>query len=184
MKKIFFIILFFSSITYLSYAQSSLKWVIGGRFGLSIASGGGGSSAGLQLGPMAELLFNKNMGVGTELNINTQANTPIEWADYFKYYFDVPGNPNIKPYADAGFNLWFFTGGPYFGIRFGGGVSFKIAPNLYIPADLQMGPVFISSSGGGGYYDYYYGYYVGGGGSTSSTIFYIAITSGIRYELP
>ena len=182
MKKFFFVFFFLSSIISLSYAQSSLKWVIGGRFGLSIASAGGGSAAGLQLGPMAELLFNKSMGVGTELNINTQSGTPIEWADYFKYYFDIPGNSSIKPYADAGFNLWFFTGGPYFGIRFGGGVSFKIAPNLYIPADLQMGPVFISSSGGGGYYDYFGNYY--GGSSSSSTVFYIAITSGIRYEIP
>lgn len=181
MKKIFLTFFILSGIICFSYAQSSLKWNIGGRFGLSIGSGGGGSSAGLQLGPMAELLFNKNMGVGTELNINTQAGTPIEWADYFKYYFDIPSNPNIKPYADAGFNLWFVSGGPYFGIRFGGGVNFKVAPNLYIPADIQMGPVFFGSSGGG-YYDYY-GYYHGSA-SSSNTIFYFAITSGIRYELP
>jgi hypothetical protein len=182
MKKIFFIILFFSSITYISYAQSSLKWVVGGRFGLSIASAGGGSAAGLQLGPMAELLFNKNMGVGTELNINTQAGTPIEWADYFKYYFDIPSNPDIKPYADAGISLWFVSGGPFFGIRFGGGASFKVAPHLYIPADLQLGPVFYSTPGVSyNYYGYPYG---GSTASTSNTIFYFAITSGIRYELP
>lgn len=180
MKKLFFVFFFLSSIMCISNAQSQLKWIIGGRFGLSVASSGGG--AGLQIGPMGELLFNKNMGVGTELNINTQTGTPIEWADYFKYYFDIPSNPNIKPYADAGFNLWFVSGGPYFGIRFGGGVNFKVAPNLYIPADIQMGPVFASSSGGGGYYDYFGNYY--GGGSTSNTIFYFAITSGIRYELP
>ena len=101
------------------------------------------------------------MAVGTEFNINKQGGTPIEWANQFKYYFDVPQS-NIKPYADGGFNLFFITGGPYFGIRFGGGANFPIAPNLYIPADLQLGPVFASGS----------------------TVFYIAITSGIRYELP
>ncbi len=175
MKKILFIIFFLSSIAYISYAQSSLKWVVGGRFGLSIMSGYG-STAGLQIGPMGELLFNKNMGVGTELNINTQAGTPIEWADYFKYYFDVPDNPNIKPYADAGLDLWFFTGGPFFGIRFGGGVNFKVAPNLYIPADLQLGPYFYSTPS----LDVF-GF---NSPSTSKTIFYFAITSGIRYEIP
>lgn len=180
MKKFFFVFFFLSSIISLSYAQSSLKWVIGGRFGLSIASAGGGSAAGLQLGPMAELLFNKSMGVGTELNINTQSGTPIEWADYFKYYFDIPGNDNIKPYADAGINLWFVTGGPYFGIRFGGGASFKVAPHLYIPADLQLGPVFYSTPG----VSYNYFGYPTSTSSTSNTIFYFAITSGIRYELP
>ncbi|MGA9295467.1 MAG: hypothetical protein WCE54_16325 [Ignavibacteriaceae bacterium] len=180
MKKIFIVFFFLSSLMCISYAQSTLKWIIGGRFGLSVASSGGG--AGLQIGPMGELLFNRNMGVGTELNINTQSGTPIEWADYFKYYFDIPDNPNIKPYADAGFSLWFVSGGPYFGIRFGGGVNFKVAPNIYIPADIQMGPVFYGSSGGGGYYDYFGNYY--GGSSTSSTIFYFAITTGIRYELP
>ena len=70
------------------YAQ--VNWVVGGRLGLSIYSGGGGSSAGLQFGPMAEVLFNRNMAVGTEFNINTQGGTPIEWANQFKYYFDVP----------------------------------------------------------------------------------------------
>ncbi len=144
MKKLFFVFFFLSGIVSISQAQSSLKWIIGGRFGLSVASSGGG--AGLQIGPMAELLFNKNMGVGTELNINTQNGTPIEWADYFKYYFDIPSNPNIKPYADAGFSLWFVSGGPYFGIRFGGGVNFKVAPNIWIPADIQMGPVFYGST--------------------------------------
>jgi len=143
-----------------TYAQS-VKWVVGGRLGLSIYSGGGGSSAGLQFGPMAEVLFNRNMAVGTEFNINTQGGTPIEWANQFKYYFDVQQS-DIKPYVDGGFNLFFVTGGPYFGIRFGGGANFPIAPNLYIPADLQLGPVF----------------------TTGSATFYVAITSGIRYEIP
>ena len=175
MKKMLFSFLLFLSITYTPYAQTSLKWIVGGRFGLSVASSGGG--AGLQIGPMGELLFNKNMGVGTELNINTQTGTPIEWADYFKYYFDIPSNPDIKPYADAGFSLWFISGaGTNFGIRFGGGVNFKVAPNLYIPADIQMGPVFYSSSStfNGFYYT----------NTASTTIFYFAITTGIRYEIP
>lgn len=141
-------------------ASSGVNWMVGGRFGLSIGSGGGGSSAGLQLGPMGEVLFNKNIALGTELNINTQSGTPIEWAAYFKYYFNTQ-NPSIKLYADGGMGLWFVTGGPYIGLRFGGGANFKVANNLYIPADLQLGPVFI----------------------TGENVFYFAITTGIRYEL-
>lgn len=150
----------FSSVSESPAASSGVNWMVGGRFGLSIGSGGGASSAGLQIGPMAEVLFNRNIALGTELNINTQAGTPVEWATYFKYYFDTQ-NPSIKIYGDAGLGLWFITGGPYIGLRFGGGANFKIANNLYIPADLQLGPVF--SSGG--------------------NAFYIAITTGIRYEL-
>jgi hypothetical protein len=126
-KVLLLVVVLFASETILTQAQ--VKWAVGGRFGMSIGSGGGGSSAGVQLGPTGEVMFNPNMAVQTELNINTQAGTPIEWANTFKYFFDVPGS-NIKPYADAGFGLWFFTGGPYFGIRFGGGELFEVAPNV------------------------------------------------------
>ena len=166
-------IFYFTSEYFQTNAQ--VKWAVGGRFGLSIGSGGGGSSAGLQFGPTGEVLFNRNMAVATELNINTQGGTPIEWANTFKYFFDVPGS-NIKPYADAGIGLWFFTGGPYFGIRFGGGALFQVAPNLYIPADLQLGPVFYSRSTTD--------FYTGQSSSTSDTFLFFAITTGIRYEIP
>ena len=102
----------------------------------------------------------EQMGIGSEFNINTQAGTPIEWATFFKMYFLIKGS-DIRPYADGGFNLFFVTGGPYFGIRFGGGALFKIANRLYVPADLQLGLVF----------------------PTGATVFYLAITSGIRYEI-
>ena len=158
-------------------ASAQVSWMVGGRLGLSIYNSGSGAagyydpyygyiagtsstSAGLQIGPTAEVIFNRNLAVGSEFNINTQSGTPIEWSNFFKYYFPVPGSP-IKPYADGGFSLFFYTGGPYFGIRFGGGALFPVAKNLYIPADLQLGPVF-------------------GGGST---VFYLAITTGVRYQI-
>jgi len=166
--------LFSAVFTEATLAQPS--WMVGGRLGISIGSAGGGgsfynfqtgqyestsnTSAGLQIGFTGEAIFDKAYAIVSEFNINTQAGTPIEWANSFKYYFAIRGS-KIKAYADAGFNLLLVTGGPYFGIRFGGGALFPIAPKLYIPADLQLGPIF----------------------ATGSTVFYIAITSGIRYEI-
>jgi hypothetical protein len=156
-------------------ANSQTQWIVGGRLGISIGSYGASApaygylgyaaaststtSAGLQIGPTGEVVFNKQFAIATEFNINTQGGTPIEWANSFKVYFLIPGS-KIRPYADAGFSLWFITGGPYFGIRGGGGALFPIANKLYIPADIQLGPVFI----------------------TGATFFYIAATTGIRYE--
>lgn len=177
MKKVSQLFLFFAMLILVSTTESKAQesWVVGGRFGMSILSSYG-STVGLQIGPMGEFLFNRNMGIGTELDINTQAGTPIEWETYFKYYFDIPGNSSIKPYADAGPGLWFLTGGPFFGIRFGGGVNFKIASNLYIPADLQLGPMFYSTPG-----VTFFGQTYGG---TTNTVFAFAITTGIRYNIP
>jgi len=165
----------FSSMSSSPTSGSSVEWMLGGKLGLSIGSAGGGTSAGILIGPMAEVMFNKNMAVGTELNINTQSGTPIEWADYFKYYFDIP-NSSIKPYVNGGLSMWFVTGGPYFGIRFGGGANFKVANNLYIPADLQLGPVFFSEKT--------VDFFTGQTTSKTTTVFYVAITAGIRYVLP
>jgi hypothetical protein len=140
----------------------AVKWVVGGNMGLSIASGGwGGTSAGFHIGPMAEVIFNRQLAVGTEFNINTQAGTPIEWGNYFKYYINA-GNAKIKPYVDGGFGLLFVTGGPYFGIRFGGGVGFQVGKGIYVGPDLQLGPVF----------------------ATGATLFFINIRGGFRYEIP
>ncbi len=141
-------------------AAAQVHWSAGGNMGLSIATGGGYTGAGFHIGPMGEVIFNKQFAVGTEFDINTQAGTPVEWANYFKAYFQVPGS-KIKPYADGGFGLYFLTGGPYFDLRFGGGAEFPVAKNLYVPAEMQLGPVF----------------------ATGVTFFVIIIRSGIRYEI-
>lgn len=172
-RLIFFVCVAFTLLVGTATAQ--VNWNLGMRFGLSIGAGGespkvynfftgqfegGGTKAGLHFGPSGEVIFNKNLAVATAFNINTQSGTPIEWMNLFKYYFSIPGS-KIKPYADGGFSLYFVTGGPYVSIPFGGGALFPLANKLYIPADLQFGPIFASGS----------------------TVFAILITTGIRYEL-
>jgi hypothetical protein len=139
---------------------AQVHWSVGGNMGLSIITGGGSTDAGFHFGPMGEVLFGKGLAVGSEFDINSQTNTPIEWANYFKYYIPVSGS-KLKPYIDGGFGLYFVTGGPYFDIRFGGGVGFPVANHLYIGPDLQLGPVFV----------------------TNSTRFAIIIRGGLRYEI-
>ena len=141
-----------------SNADAQVRWCVGGNMGMAIATSP--SSADFTFGPMSEVMFGKGPAVGSEFNIATATGTPVDWANYFKYYFTVPGS-RVKPYANAGFGLVFITGGPYFDIRFGGGANFEIARNLYIAPDLQLGPVF----------------------ATGNTQFVILIRGGIRYEI-
>lgn len=157
--KILFVagLVLFSSVLANAQGLSGKKYSIGGRAGLSLLDG----TAGLQIGPTGTYYFDRNMGISSDFNINTQGGTPIEWNGSFVYNLQS-SNPQLKPYLDGGLSLWFYTGGPYFGIRFGGGVNFNIAPNMYVPADIQIGPVF----------------------ANGTSIFYFAITSGIRYALP
>jgi hypothetical protein len=141
-----------------SYARAQVKWSVGGNMGIVIATSP--SSADLGFGPMAEVLLGRGLAIGSEFNIITATGTPIEWANYFKYYFMVPGS-KIKPFANGGFGLVFQTGGPYFDIRFGGGANFEVGRNLYIAPELQLGPVF----------------------ATGNTQFIIQFLGGIRYDI-
>ena len=132
-------------------------YALGGRAGFSTFN----SSLGLQIGPTFDFRIKKDLLIATEFNINTQGGTPVEWANTVKYLLPNSAS-DLQPYLDGGFGIWFVNGGPYYALRGGGGAWFKIAPDMYVPADVQLGPVF----------------------STGSTAFYFAITSGIRYILP
>ena len=178
MKRLFPIVV---SLLLLGAAASDaqVKWMVGARLGLDIgiyslpsaapvlnfyglqtnnSTSSSSTNAGLLIGPTAEVIFAKQFAVTTELDIITTGGTPIIWANDFKVYFPISGS-QIKPYANAGFALEFFAGGPYFGVSAGGGALFPVAKNLYIPADLQFG-IFFPSYGTG---------------------FFIGITSGVRY---
>ncbi len=134
-----------------TYAQKT-KFYIGDKTGLHIVDG----SASVAAGPMFEVKFLGMLGVGTEINVNSDA--LVDWETYFKFFFNIRGT-KITPYINAGFGLWFASGGPYFALRFGGGAYFPINKHLYIPADFQLGPIF-----------------------GNSTVFHLAISTGIRYE--
>jgi hypothetical protein len=164
------------SVPFMASAQKP-QWSAGFEMGLSLISTGGGgevqfnpatlqfettksggAKAGFAFGPTGEVVFSKMYGVRTAFFIGTQTGTPIEWQNLFRYYFLIKGS-NIKPYAHAGFSLFFVTGGPFVGIPFGGGALFPVAKNIFIPADLTFGPIF-------------------GGGST---VFGLEIKGGVRF---
>jgi hypothetical protein len=143
-------------------------FTVGGSLGLSLFDG----SAGFHIAPMGEYPLNKNMAIGTEFSINT---TPLIWFTYFKYHFLLTGS-KVRPYADAGLALDFQTGGPYFGIHFGGGADIPLAPKLFLAPELQMGPIF---SVGGGTYSTFFGSFTVPG----VTIFAVYIRGSIHYEI-
>lgn len=159
-------------LTFSSFGQA--RWSVGGNMGISIYDG----AAGLHIGPMSEVILGKEFALGSEFNINTQGGTPLQWFTYGKYYFSIAGS-KIRPYANLGLSLYFYTGGPYFGIQAGGGANIPVANKLYVSPEIQLGPVF-GTGGGVGYYDYFGNYY---GGGKSSTIFAVIIRGGIRYEI-
>ncbi len=162
----------------------SQNWSLGGNMGLSSLDG----SAGFHLTPMAEFLFNRNMGIGTEFSVNTQYGTPLLWYPYFKYYFDIRGS-RLRPYADVGPVMMLnVPDAPCFGILFGCGLNIPVAGHLYLTPDIQLGPVF--NVGGGTYNLFLYGNYYGTGAYSASsytvpgvTVFVFSIRGGIRYEL-
>ncbi len=162
----------------------SQKWSLGGNLGMSTFDG----SFGFHVTPMAEVLLNRNMGVGTELSINTQEGTPLLLYMYFKYYFRIHGS-RWKPYAYAGPEVAFdVPNAPGFGVLFGSGVDIPVGGNLYLAPDIVFGPVF--DVGSKTYNLFLYGNYYGMGayGASSYTVpggsvFVFFIRAGIRYEL-
>lgn len=165
----------------LGYSQD---WSLGGNMGLSSLGG----SAGFHITPMAELLFNRHIGVGSEFSINTQYGAPLIWHPYFKYYIGIEGS-QWKPYASAGpvmaVNV---PNGPCFGFFFGAGVNIPVANRLYLGPNVLFGPVF--GYGGGelpfivrGYYWGYESYGLTSWKVPGATVFAFTIRGGLRYEL-
>jgi len=152
--------------------------------GVSLLDG----SAGLQLTPMAELLLNRNMTVGSEFSINTQYGAPLMLHPYFKYHFSIRGS-QLKPYASAGPLLVLnVPNGPCFGFLLAGGVDIPLTDRVYLSPNVLFGPVF--GYGGGEYpfilRGFYWGYETYGLSSysiPSATILAFSIRGGIRYEI-
>ncbi|MGA9116632.1 MAG: hypothetical protein WB626_07650 [Bacteroidota bacterium] len=152
-------------------AAAAPQWIVGGNSGLSFFEG----TAGFHLGPMAEFPLGKDLSVGSELSLNTQGGTPILWYSYAKYHFLLSGS-RLRPYGDGGLLLDFSTGGPYFGLLFGGGVNIPVGNRLWVAPELQAGPLF--SVGGGTVRVGPFVYDVKG-----TTVFVLLLRGGIRYEL-
>lgn len=159
-------------------------WSVGADLGLSVLDG----YAGFHITPVAELLLNRNMGMGSEFSVNTQYGAPLLWYPYFKYYFTISGS-RVRPYADAGPVLTLnVPGGPNFGFLIGGGANIPVTGRLSLAPDIVLGPVF--NVYGGSYNLFLYGNYYGNGAYSASsytvpgvTILVLFVRAGVRYEL-
>jgi len=185
MRKYFFAAAVITTVLVGTTRGYSQHWSLGGNMGMSLLNGSGG----FHLTPMAELLFNQNMGVGSEFSINTQYGVPLLWHPYFRYYFNIRGS-KLRPYANAGPVLTLnIPNAPHFGILFGGGINIPIADGLYLAHDILLGPIF--GVGGGTRFIFLSGYYPGDVQAYSAsayripsvTVFAFSIRGGVRYEL-
>ncbi len=163
MKRSLFVILGLSLILVVfSTTGYSQKLAMDGKFGLSILSGNGNSSTGILFGGALDIPLNPNLFIRPEFNLTTHSGTPIEMAGVIKYNIPTTGYSTTF-YVDGGMGLWFSPGGPYLGLDFGGGALFPLSgSNLKIPAEIRLGPIF----------------------ATGATVFQIALTSGVRFNLP
>jgi len=96
MKK-YLIVIFVLSIL-LSGELFSQSFFYGGKLGLSLAGTDEITpKLGLQVGGTLEYVTAFNLGFESELNLNTQAGTPIELALKLKYYFET-NIEGLKPF--------------------------------------------------------------------------------------
>jgi len=130
-----------------------------GKFGLSIFSGQGSSTAFLFGGAM-DIPIGDRQGLyfRPEFNITTHPSTPIEACGILKY--NLPTSMQQTIYIDGGLGFWFMTGGPFFGLDFGGGMLFPLQnSSVQIPVEIRLGPII----------------------ATGSSIFQIALTTGVHF---
>ncbi len=133
---------------------------IDGKFGISFLTGNG-SSTGFLIGGGMDIPFQQSLYFRPELNITSHGGTPIEIGAKLKYLMPQ-SNMNMNLYLVGGLGVWFYSGGSALGIDGGVGTLFPLSgSNLKIPAEIRLGPIFESST----------------------SIFQIALTTGIRFDL-
>ena len=162
----------------------SQRWSIGANVGLSMLD----KTAGFHLTPVAEYLFNRTVGIGSEFSVNTQYSAPLLWYPYLKVYFTIHGS-ELRPYANVGPVLTMhISSATCFGLLLGGGVNIPITGRVYLTPDVLFGPVF--NVGGGTYaYTWFANYYGMGVYNAlfqtypSVNLFIWTIRGGIRVEI-
>ena len=137
------------------------KMAFDGKLGLSFFTGNG-SSTGLLLGGGLDILLQERLYARPELNITTHNGTPIELGGKLKYLLP-PGSMSTDFYLTGGLGIWFYSGGSALGLDGGVGTLFPLSgTNLKIPAEVRIGPIFVSGS----------------------SVFQIALTTGVRFDIP
>lgn len=139
---------------------NSQNFYLDGKLGFSIFSGGGYGTTALLLVGGLDIPSGNQFYLRPELNITTHSGTPIEIGGLAKYLIPLQTSQTTL-YVDGGLGIWFYTGGPYLSLDFGGGAIFPTSDRVSIPVELKLGPIF---SGG-------------------QSVFQFAITSGIRLPL-
>jgi len=137
------------------------KMAFDGKLGLSFLTGNG-SSTGLLIGGGLDFPFQERLYLRPELNITTHGGTPIELGGKVKYI--LPSSPmSTELYLTGGIGIWFYSGGSALGLDGGIGTLFPLSgTNLKIPVEIRLGPILESGN----------------------TVFQIALTTGVRMDIP
>jgi hypothetical protein len=101
--------------------------------------------AGLLFGARGELPIDRELALGVALDLSTQTGTPVEWSTVLRYRFGKPSE-GWDPYASGGVGLLFTEGGPFFGIKLGGGATVPLARHVRAGVDVTAGPTFTRST--------------------------------------
>ncbi len=142
MKSIALLALLVLGLTWTATAQ---PLAVDAKAGLSVLTGGGGSTA-LLFGAGVEIPIQSNLIFRPELDLTTHSGTPVEIAGLVKYTLPA-GTASIPLYIDGGLSAWFYSGGSSLGMDFGGGTYFSAGGGkTQIPLEIRLGPIFNSNS--------------------------------------
>ena len=122
-------------------AQAQLRPSAGARAGVAYWD----RAVGVLVGAAGELPINRELALGVTLDLSTASSAPVEWTTTLRYRFR-PAGEGWEPYAAGGIGLLFTGGGPYFGLKLGGGATVPVAPDLRAGVDVTAGPTFARST--------------------------------------
>jgi hypothetical protein len=122
-------------------AHAQQRPSIGARAGLAYWD----RSTGVLFGAAGELPVDRALAVGLALDLSSGSGSPVEWTTTLRYRF-TPLADGWDPYAAGGVALLFRSGGPFFGLKLGGGATMPISRHVRAGVDVTAGPTFAPST--------------------------------------